>query len=128
MDYFLLFMVFSIIGFFIDSAYRSIVDRKITYGTLIPLFSPLYGISGVTLVFIFRNLIFAPIILIMIGALSAVIIEFIAGLFCTHILKKRLWDYSASRFNIYGHIDLLHSFYWLMLSTLLYLLTPFLFM
>lgn len=119
--YIVLFIIFSIIGWFIDSAYRSIIDKKgasriITYSFFS---SPLYGIGGLSLVLLFTYLRTNFIIQILLATIILTFIEFLGGLFYTHIFKRRLWDYSKNRFNFLGHIDLLHSFYWLILSILM---------
>ncbi|MFH0870309.1 MAG: putative ABC transporter permease [archaeon] len=117
-SYFVLFIAFSIIGGIIDAIYCSIEKRKLTHGTVIPLFSPMYGIGGIILILIFRHLQANFAIQIIVATFVLTMIELLGGLFCVHILKKRVWDYSRSRWNFQGHIDLLHSFYWLMLSAL----------
>ena len=117
--YIILFIVFSVIGWVIDSAYRSIVDKKWSSGYLVPLFAPIYGFGGLSLVLIFKYVQVHPMIQILLGTIALVIIEFIGGILNLYLLKRRLWDYRKNRYNILGHVDLKHSFYWLILSIIM---------
>lgn len=121
-QYIELFFIFCVIGWIIDTADRSWSEKKFVSGTYIPFFSPLYGFGSVALVLIFDYLPAPAILQIIFGAIAVTAIEFVSGLWCVYILKKRLWNYSASRFNILGHIDAEHSFYWLIVSLIFYLL------
>lgn len=118
-SYFILFIAFAVIGWAMDSAYRSIEERRWTSGTLVPFFSPIYGFGGLTLVMIFKYLQINFFVQVIVAAIALIVVELLGGLFCAHVLKRRLWDYSDSRYNFQGHIDLLHSFYWLVLSALM---------
>jgi len=112
------FLLASFFGWIIDSLYRSIADRKwVNAGFLVGPICPIYGFGALLLLLLVQTFTGEPLIiraLIYFLALSAV--EFIGGLFCTHILKVRLWDYSDALFNIMGHVDILHSLYWVLLA------------
>jgi uncharacterized membrane protein len=115
-----LFIIFSFIGWIIDSAYRSIIEeKKWTSRTVIPLFAPIYGFGGISLVIIFTYLKINPVLQVIIGAMGLTLIEYIGGVICTKILKKKLWDYSKSRYNIHGHVDAIHAIYWVILSVVM---------
>ncbi len=113
------FFIFGFLGWYIDTTYRSIRLKKYSPRTFIPFFSNIYGISGVALVLLYKYFLIHPNAQVILGAIIVVVIEFLGGLFCVNVLKKRLWDYTDSRWNILGHIDLLHSFYWLLLAGIL---------
>lgn len=121
--YILYFLVFSFIGWIIDSGYRSIHDKKITnagYFKQLPI-CPIYGFGGIILVTLFKffkneNLF----ITFIIAAITMVLVEYIGGLFCDKVLNQRLWNYSNSKFNLHGHISLLQSFYWTVLVIIFY--------
>lgn len=109
------FLFFSFLGWAIDSGYRSYQERKwINAGYFQGPVCPIYGFGALTLIFIFKYFSDLPhLILIFLGTTALILVEFMGGLFSETVLKVKLWDYSSSRFNWRGHIDLLHSFYWL---------------
>lgn len=121
--YILYFLVFSFIGWIIDSGYRSLHDKKITnagYFRQLPI-CPIYGFGGIILVTLFKffkneNLFLTFII----AAITMVLVEYVGGLFCDKILNQRLWNYSNSKFNLHGHISLLQSFFWTILVIIFY--------
>lgn len=118
--YILEFLIFSFIGWFIDSAYRSIYDKKlVSAGYLRGPICPIYGFGGLVLVFVLKYLNFLSLVpLLLLASLAMILVEYIGGIFSEKALKVRLWDYSKTTFHLGGHIDLLHSFYWLVLVIL----------
>ena len=56
------------------------------------------------------------------ATLAALIFEYLSGWFCLIVLKKRLWDYSSTKCNLHGHIDVKHGLYWFVLINLWYFL------
>ena len=120
--YVLLFIVFSFIGWIIDSSYRSIVLKKwINAGYFRGPVCPVYGFGGLLLVIMFK--IFSSMdiyLLILLSSIGMVVIEYFAGAFSVKFLKVTLWDYSKARFNLHGHVDLVHSFYWIILVLIFY--------
>jgi len=63
---------------------------------------------------------------ILLGTALIILLEFLGGIFCVAIFKKRYWNYSQNAYNFFGHIDLVHSVYWLLLVILFRMLFPFL--
>ena len=110
----------TMIGWVIDSAYRSLVDRKWTNaGYFIGPFCPIYGFGGITLLFLVSGFEGYPFFARCgIYFLAMTLVELIGGFFSTHVLKVRLWDYSDAPFNLFGQVDILHSFYWVVLAVL----------
>jgi len=127
--YLLEFLVFSFLGWILDSGYRSLTERKwINAGYFKGPFCPIYGFGGLALLFVFTYLDFISLpLLFILGGVSLVLVEYLGGVFAENILHLKLWDYSSSKYHLRGHIDLLHSFYWFFLSILFYyaLLAPF---
>ncbi len=118
---FLIFFLFAtMIGWVIDSGYRSIVDKRWTNaGFFIGPFCPIYGFGGLLLllmVSLLSDLPFAARCVIYFLGMS--LVEFVGGVWTTKVLKVRLWDYSDAPMNVMGHVDLLHSIYWLALALL----------
>jgi uncharacterized membrane protein len=116
--------MFSFAGWIIDSLYRSFVDRKWTNaGYFSGPFCPIYGVGGLLLVFAFQAMEeYHPAATLIVSSLGLVLVEYLGGIFSERILKVRLWDYSKTTFNVGGHIDILHSFYWLLLASGVYFL------
>ncbi len=117
------FFAFSLIGWVIDSAYRSFTDGKLVwagYFRLLPI-CPIYGVGGLVLLYFLKYSGAIPTFLqILIGAVLMVLVEYAGGIFSERVLNVRLWDYSLRRWHIGGHIDGLHSLYWLVLVIFFY--------
>ena len=115
--YSLAFILFSVLGWGIDSVYRSIEDKRwINAGFFRGPICPIYGFAGLVLLSILDY--FSTLTLfwsIILGTLAVILVEYLGGVFTEKILHLKLWDYSLSRYHLNGHIDLLHSFYWLIL-------------
>jgi uncharacterized membrane protein len=114
--YIILFVIFSFIGFIIDSTYRSIfVEKKLVrsgYVSYLPL-CPVYGFGGLALFIFQRSFGYLPEhLLVLIGLFLLLFIEYVGGVYCVYFIKERLWDYTEFRWNLHGHINLLHSVYW----------------
>ena len=116
---YLIFFLFAImVGWVIDSGYRSLVSKRWTNaGYFIGPFCPIYGFGGILLLLMVSYISDMPFLVrCVVYFIGMSMVELIGGLFSTHILKVRLWDYSDAPFNILGQVDLLHSFYWLILA------------
>ncbi len=123
-EYILIFLLFSFVGWIIDTIYSSIfIHKKFIpsgYYRNVPL-CPIYGIGGIIIFQIFSKLIaYESMTVILVTTVFVIILEYLGGVFCVKFLKERLWDYSKRPFNLHGHIDLLDSFFWLVLITILY--------
>lgn len=117
-----IFLAFSFIGWFLDSTYRSLSERKwINAGYFRGPFCPIYGFGGATLFYILNYTgDFSILFRILIATFAMILVEFLGGVFSEKVLKIKLWDYSSARFHINGKIDLIHSFYWLFLVVTFY--------
>ena len=113
--YIIYFLVFSFLGWVIDSAYCSIVEKRLVnsgYFKELPL-CPMYGVGGITLllsIHYFNN--FPKPFLLFMGTVLLSLVEYLGGIFCVVVLRERLWDYSNRVLNLQGHVDFLHSFFW----------------
>lgn len=127
--YILIFLLFSFLGWIIDTTYSSIfIHKKFIpsgYYRNIPV-CPIYGIGGVVIFQIFSELInYNATTVILVTTFFIILLEYIGGVFSVKFLKERLWDYSNRKFNLHGHIDLLNSFFWLILiSATYFIVTP----
>lgn len=112
--YLSIFLVGGFFGWFIDTAYRSYFDKRYSSGTLIPCFSIIYALAAVLIYLIFQ-LNISLYGHVMLGTTLAVLLEFISGFLANRFLGRRLWDYTPSKYDYLGHIDVQHSFYWFLL-------------
>ncbi len=116
------FLVFGFIGWAIDSGYRSYMVKRLVHGGFFrgPI-CPIYGIGGLVLVSFFKIFADLPVWLLVLSAgLTMVLVEYVGGLYCEKVLQIKLWDYSKSKFNLGGYVDLIHFVYWMILSALFY--------
>lgn len=120
------FVIFSFIGWVLDTAYRSWNAGKYAPRTLIPYFSTIYGFGVLILLAIFQqaNLTFLEHALL--GGIAITLLEFMGGTIGSRILEEKLWDYSDSKYHLYGHIDAMHTLFWFVLSTILRAVFPYL--
>lgn len=130
-----LFVVGSLIGYFIELFYRRFVSRKawVNPGFLSGPYLPIYGVGVVILYgisnidFNIDNIIINIIVKIFIIGFSMTLIEFLFGLISLKLFKIRLWDYSKNKGNIMGLICPLYSFFWLVIGSVYYFfINPFL--
>ncbi len=126
LEYIGLFVVFGILGWIADTAYRSVIRKRYFSGTLFPFFAPIYGFGGVGLVLLYTYVPVHPLVQILLGGALSTLVEYLGGVFCVKVLGRRLWDYSGHRWHYEGHISALHAFYWVLASALVRVVFPYL--
>lgn len=125
--YLIIFIAGGISGWLIDTTYRTWYAGRYTPNTLVPFFSLIYGLAAVFLYILFTFVSASIFFHIISGLVIVVLLELFSGVISVLFLKRRLWNYSDSRFNFYGFVDLQHSFYWLLLVSIYRVLYPVLF-
>ncbi len=119
MDYLIVFLIISFLGWIIETIFRSIIEEKklINPGFLKGPYLPIYGFGGITLFILSKYLIGEHIIYsIFAFFISLTFIELITGLIFENYFKIKLWDYSKQIFNYKGIICLEFSLYWTFLG------------
>ncbi len=113
------FILYSFIGWAIESIYKSILQRKwVNTGFLNGPICPIYGI-GALIMFLFLNKLHNNVFLVFIvGFVVLSIWEYIVGYFLEKIFKTKYWDYSQNKFNIKGRVCLFNSIAWGVLSVI----------
>lgn len=122
------FLVYSFIGWVIESAYKTIrrrqgfVNSGLLYGPVVPI----YG-CGALCIMLFddatRGLVFPARILAL--TLICAALEYLVGWFFESVFKTRLWDYTQKRFNIKGRVCLSFTLAWAALALLfIYVVRP----
>lgn len=123
------FCLYSVLGWSIDTAYRSFKARRYAPGGFSKLpFSPIYGFAALGI------LALAPVVrpwpllaewLFFAVALAAY--EYLGGVVTRRVFGRRLWNYSKDRWDIHGHTGPSYAAAWATLALLvMHVLQPFL--
>ena len=102
---FILFWLFSILGWIIEMIYCSIYDRVIVNrGFLIGPYCPIYGFGAVIMLLLsgFDNVL----IIFVLSLLLCSILEYITSFIMEKMFRVRWWDYSNEKCNINGRVCL----------------------
>lgn len=128
MLYFLYFIIYSFIGFILETIYflftkGHFISRKCFL--LSPL-CPVYGLGAIAILLATKYIKKYKIVSILIGGIIASIVEFLFHYIYKDILGVTIWDYSNLSFNLNGRICLLYSLFWCFLAgVLIYFIHPY---
>lgn len=105
---FLIFFIYSVIGYIVESTYTSIVRKQVTFsrGFLIGPYLPIFGFGGLFLTVYLKKYSNDLIALFVMSAASCMILEYFSSYILEKIFKLRWWDYSKLSFNINGRVCL----------------------
>ena len=116
------FLIYSMIGWALESIYRSICENKIVdSGFLNGPYCPIYGIGAVVIIYTINrfSIIKENLIILFLGSMVIFTIwELLVGILLEKIFKTKYWDYSQCKFNFKGRICLTNSIYWGILGIL----------
>lgn len=121
------FLAYGILGWAIDTGYRSALAQQYAPGTWLPFFSLIYAVGAVTAIWLDRHWtrekpLWQQFVIL---ALAGTIVEYVGGLMAIQFLGRQLWDYSAENLNINGLVSPFHALAWGLLSLLLvYVIHP----
>ena len=107
------FVIYSILGWLVESIYMSFCNKKITNrGFAKGPFCPIYGFGAVI-----GNLVLTPLrhhrlSLYFAGAISATFFEFLVGMMMIRLLGELWWDYNEKPFNYKGIVCLESTIAW----------------
>ena len=105
--YFMLFVLYSIIGWTIEVILKFIEFKKIiNRGFLIGPYLPIYGLGTLLITLLLQNYYNDPIALFIFSIVICSILEYLTSYLMEKIFKARWWDYSEKKFNINGRICL----------------------
>ena len=100
----IIFALISFGGWVYETIYCSVVEGEFTKrGFLFGPTCPIYGIGAIA-EWLILGQISNPIIVFIIGAVLATVIEYSTGLFLERRFKKKWWDYSMFKFNLHGRV------------------------
>ena len=113
------FIIYSILGWVLESIFRSLCDRKlINTGFLKGPFCPIYGVGALIMILLLSSFESNFIILFVMSFLVLTFWEYMVGYFLEKVFHTKYWDYSNHKFNIQGRICLSNSIYWGILGVL----------
>ncbi len=122
-----LFVLYSFLGWIIDTGFRSLTAGKYESGSFFPIpFCPVYGVGAIFLLFLHPYL--SPLSIVLEFFAYAFILAFLeygTGVMLKRVFHKRLWKYKNTPFNVATYTDLPHALAWGVLAlTFLYLVHP----
>ena len=109
---FLLFFIYSVIGYIIEITNCSIREKKLVFnrGFFLGPYLPIYGVSCLLMgSFIIRYKDDLLTVFVM-SAFVCTTVEYITSYVLEKIFKARWWDYSDKKFNIEGRVCLFNAF------------------
>ncbi len=104
-EYFLLFAIYSFVGWCMETAFVSIQTKRfINRGFLIGPTCPIYGFGAISILIFLGKYASSPFVLFVMTVFICGILEYGASWVMEVIFKARWWDYSNKKFNINGRI------------------------
>lgn len=107
------FIIYSFLGWIMESIVRSISERKIiNTGFLKGPVCPIYGIGAIIMLIFLERYQSKPILLFFIAIIVLTTWEYVVGVLLEKIFHTKYWDYSDQKFNFQGRICLINSICW----------------
>lgn len=108
---FLLFMIYSFLGYIIEVIEVSKIHKKLTLnrGFLIGPYLPIFGFGSLIMIYALNAYEDDILVLFVMSAVSCSILEYLTSLVLEKIFKLRWWNYSNKSFNLNGRICLQNS-------------------
>lgn len=109
---FLIFFIYSILGYFCECLYCTIRTKKIVSnrGFLVGPYLPIYGTGLLLIIILLSKYYKDPLVLFIMSSLLATVIEYFTSYIMEIVFKARWWDYSDRKYNVNGRICLLNTF------------------
>lgn len=115
------FLVYSILGWMVESIYMSFCNRRWTNrGFVKGPFCPIYGFGALGVYFLLRPFDGHYIALYILGALIATFFEFLVAKVMQHLFGAVWWDYEDKPFNYQGIVCLESTLAWGLYTILLF--------
>lgn len=104
---FLYFIVYSVLGWCMETVYCSILERRfVPRGFLFGPMCPIYGVGVLMMVCWFQPLMDRPVLFYLTATVCMSAWEYFVGWFLETTTHIKYWDYSMYRFNLQGRICL----------------------
>lgn len=115
------FIVYSILGWVMESIYMSICNHKLTNrGFIKSPFCPIYGVGALIVYFVLRPLQTNYLMIYLVGAILATVFEFLVAQLMLKLFGSVWWDYSHKPFNYKGILCLESTLAWGLYSVFLF--------
>ena len=123
---FLYFIIYSVLGWCMETIYCSVAERRLVpRGFLYGPLCPIYGVGVLMMICWFQPLMGNPVLFYMVATVCMSTWEYMVGWFLETTTHMKYWDYSQYRFNLHGRICLWVCLVWGILSFLvLYFIHP----
>lgn len=110
----LYFVVYSFLGWIIDTSFRSALAGQYAPGSFSPLpFTPIYGFGALLILLIGKELRKTPwFVQFFAYSAAATTLEYVGAITTQLLYHRRLWDYTQAPFNLNGDIDIFHTVAW----------------
>lgn len=106
-EYFIVFLIYSIMGWLYEVIAMIIFDHKlVNRGFLIGPYCPIYGCGALLMTFLLKDYINNPLVLFILIVVVCSILEYSTSYIMEKIFKMRWWDYYKFKFNINGRVCL----------------------
>ena len=110
MYYFLIFIIYSILGWLMETCLCSFKQKKIVNrGFLIGPYCPIYGWGALIIILTLTKYKNDPFIIFGMALLICSILEYFTSWLMEKFFNARWWDYSTQKFNLEGRICLKNS-------------------
>ena len=126
---FLLFMIYSVCGWFMEVIFKLIQNHKlVNRGFLVGPICPIYGFCGLSISLIFDYIEHNYLTVFLISIFTCAVFEYFVSWLLEKLFHARWWDYSHKRFNINGRICVRNLLFFGILGILgVYLFNPFIY-
>lgn len=126
LNYFLLFLIYSIIGWISETTFCLITTKKLVdRGFLLGPYCPIYGFGALIVTLYLEQYRDNIITVFLLSVILCSILEYITSYLLEKIFKARWWDYSKKKFNLGGRVCLENSIIFGIASLIgLYLINP----
>lgn len=128
LDYFLLFISYSFLGWLIETVCCSVGQKKLVLnrGFCLGPYCPIYGCAAIGMILFLKKYLDDPIVLFVMSAVGASVLEYFTSYVMEKLFKARWWDYYDKPFHLNGRICLQNSILFGLLGVfLLCVLNPF---
>lgn len=107
------FLVYSILGWVIESIYMSVCNRKFTNrGFVSGPFCPIYGVGALTVYFLLQRFQDDYLILYVLGCIIPTALEYLTARLMLRLFGDVWWDYKDKPYNYQGIICLESTIVW----------------
>lgn len=125
-NYVLMFFIYSMIGWTIETTYRSLGERRIiNTGFLYGPLCPIYGTGALVFEILLKPFASRWWLVVILGMVFADIVEYLTSFIMEKLFHARWWDYTDEFCNLNGRICLKHTCYWALFAFLyVYFISP----